>query len=62
VIPYDMQAPVAVRCLWTNCYTLPLPLPALNMTELAALDQAIVKMFHPHLYYLAMSYCEWLSE
>ena len=22
-----MQAPVAVRCLWTNCYTLPLPLP-----------------------------------
>jgi len=20
-----MQAPVAVRCLWTNCYTLPLP-------------------------------------
>jgi len=27
VIPYDMQAPVAVRCLWTNCYTLPLPLP-----------------------------------
>ena len=22
---YDMQAPVAVRCLWTNCYTLPLP-------------------------------------
>ena len=21
----DMQAPVAVRCLWTNCYTLPLP-------------------------------------
>ena len=27
MIPYDMQAPVAVRCLWTNCYTLPLPLP-----------------------------------
>ena len=25
MIPYDMQAPVAVRCLWTNCYTLPLP-------------------------------------
>jgi len=22
---HDMQAPVAVRCLWTNCYTLPLP-------------------------------------
>jgi len=24
-----MQAPVAVRCLWTNCYTLPLPFPLL---------------------------------
>ena len=27
MIPYDMQAPVAVRCFGTNCYTLPLPLP-----------------------------------
>ena len=25
MIPYDMQAPVAVRCFGTNCYTLPLP-------------------------------------
>ena len=52
-----MQAPVAVRCLWTNCYTLPLPLPLPNDN----VSMSVGHLDHVSTVYSSMEHVTWKS-